>query len=144
MKQQDYSATIQVNATAEEAFQKISRVNEWWAKNFEGDASHLNDTFKVTFGTTWVSFMITEFVPNKKIVWYVTDCHLPWLKDKKEWNGTKVTWEINTERSITTIQMTHIGLTPDVECYNTCEEGWNGHIKDSLSKLIMEGTGMPE
>jgi hypothetical protein len=35
-------------------------------------------------------------------------------------------------------------LVPEIECYNDCEEGWTGHLKGSLAKLINEGNGMPE
>jgi hypothetical protein len=41
-------------------------------------------------GRTFVDFEITELIPNKKVVWKVTDCHLPWLKNKKKWNNTEV------------------------------------------------------
>ena len=46
-----------------------------------------------------------------------------------------------------TVARTHnksIGLVPDIECYNVCEEGWNGHITISLVKFINEGKGMPK
>ena len=39
---------------------------------------------------SFVDFVISEFVPNKKVVWKVIDCNLPWFKDKKEWNNTEV------------------------------------------------------
>ncbi|HVT86901.1 MAG TPA: hypothetical protein VHD35_16980 [Chitinophagaceae bacterium] len=144
MKKNNYHRTITVNASAEEAMKKISQVNGWWAKNFTGKAEKLNDTFSVHFGKTFVDFKISELIPGKKVVWKVTDCNLHWIKNKKEWNGTEVVFEISEKKNATQIDFTHIGLVPGVECYNDCEVGWTGHITNSLVKFINEGKGMPE
>lgn len=144
MKAQDYTCSIQTSVSAEEAYDKIARVSEWWAKNFEGSARNLGDTFTVRFGETFVDFKISEAVADSRIVWQVANCHLPWLKDKTEWNGTSATWEISSSSGITTITFTHHGLTPNVECFSACEKGWNGHIQTSLLKLLNDGKGFPE
>ena len=78
------------------------------------------------------------------LVWKVTDCNLHWIKAKKEWKNTEVVFEISSENNKTTIDFTHVGLVPGVECYNDCEVGWNGHVTSSLAKLINEGKGNPE
>ena len=144
MEKKNFHRTIKVNASAEEAMKKIGRVNGWWAKNFNGKAEKLNDKFSVHFGKTFVDFKISELVPNKKVVWKVTDCNLHWIKNKKEWNGTEVVFEISEKKKGTQIDFTHIGLVPGVECYEDCEVGWDGHITNSLVKFINEGIGMPE
>src|SRR5436190_6704142 len=38
MKQQDYSSTITAKVTPEQAFERISRVADWWTKGFTGAA----------------------------------------------------------------------------------------------------------
>ena len=140
----DYHSHIKANITATEAFDGISKVSAWWAKNFEGSAGKQNDVFTVRFGETFVTFEITEMVRDKWIVWAVQDCHLPWLNDKKEWNGTKVIWEITSSKiNSTAIDMTHVGLVPGIECYDKCESGWDRHIKESLFKLLTEHKGLP-
>ena len=143
MEQKNYHSSITANISAKEAFASIANVNAWWAKNFKGKAQNVGDTFCVQFGDTTVDFEITEAIPNKKIVWKVTNCHLPWLKDKTEWNGTEIIWEISSHGNVTQIDMTHVGLVPEVECYEQCNAGWNRHITGSLFKLITEGTGQP-
>ena len=142
--EKNYQTSIVVNNNASEVFEKISQVQEWWATNFEGSASKQGDVFTVHFGDTYVTFEITEAIPGKKVVWYVTDCYLPWLKDKKEWNGTEAVFEISETGNGTRVDMTHVGLTPEVECYAGCEKGWNHHIQDSLVALLTEGKGMPQ
>ncbi len=143
MENKNYHRAITVNASPEEAMKKISQVNLWWAKKVKGKTEKLNDKFTVDFGETFSEFLISEFVPNKKVVWRVTDCNLHWIKAKKEWVGTEVVFEISEKENAIQIDFTHIGLVPGVECYNDCEAGWNGHITNSLVNFINEGKGEP-
>ncbi|HEX5153496.1 MAG TPA: SRPBCC domain-containing protein [Parafilimonas sp.] len=153
MKKKDFHRTIEVNTSAEEAMKKISQVNFWWKKDFSGSAQKLNDTFIIPFGEpSFVNFVISEFIPGKKMVWKVTDCYLPWFRDKKEWNSTAVVFELSEVNALpndlagsskTKIYFTHIGLVPEIECYEVCEKGWDGHI-NTLASFINEGKGLPE
>ena len=144
MNNNNFHRTISVNATAAAAMKKISQVNLWWAKNFKGEAEKPGDKFTVRFGETFVDFQVSELIPEKKVVWKVTDCNLHWIKAKKEWKGTEVVFEITPGKNSANIDFTHIGLVPGVECYNDCEVGWNGHITGSLVNLINKGKGAPE
>jgi len=144
MENKNYYRTIIVNASPAEAMKKISQVNLWWRKDFLDTAEKLNDKFTVPFGEpSFVDFVVSEFVPDKKVVWKVTDCYLPWFNDKKEWNNTEVIFELSKEDGKTKIDFTHIGLVPGIECYDVCEKGWNGHI-NTLEKFINEGKGLAE
>lgn len=139
MENKNYHKTIMVNASPEEAVKKISRVI-WWKKDFKGTAMKLNDKFTVPFGelngeSSYVDFVVSEFVPGKKTVWKVTDCNLPWFQDKKEWNNTEVVFQVSKKNGKTRIDFTHIGLVREIECYSACEAGWNGHLED-LEKFI--------
>lgn len=143
MTKKDFHTAITVNASAEEALEKINQVNKWWAKKVKGNAQKLNDEFTVDFGKTFVDFQVSELIPGKKVVWKVTDCNLDWIQNKKEWKGTEVVFEILGEKDTTKIEFTHLGLHPDAECYNDCKVGWNEHVGGSLAKLINEGAGTP-
>jgi len=144
MEQQNYQGSIAADITPEEAFEGIAQVNGWWAKNFEGSAEKLNDVFTVRFGDTFVTFKVTESIPGEKLAWHVTDCYLPWLNDKTEWNGTTVVFDIAPSGDKTKVIMTHIGLVPEVECFGACEAGWNQHFKGSLHKLLTDHAGVPQ
>jgi Activator of Hsp90 ATPase homolog 1-like protein len=149
MENKNYHRTITVNASSEEAMKKISQVNHWWKHDFSGSAEKLNDKFTVPFGElngekSFVDFVVSEIVPNKKSVWKVTNCNLPWFKDKTEWNNTEVVFEISAANDKTKIDFTHIGLAPGVECYDACEKGWDGHVTNSLVSFINEGKGNPQ
>lgn len=139
----DIQVTIAVSATAEQAFDAICRVSDWWASDLDGETTGLDSEFKVCFGETWVNFRITQFEPGRVVAWYVSDSNLPWLNDKTEWTGTTVRFEIANKGSDTSITLTHVGLHPGVECYENCNLGWNFYVGQSLSKLIADGQGMP-
>ena len=140
----DYTATINVNANAEKSFECINNISQWWSENFEGSTERLNDVWTVYFGEPFVTAKVIELVPDKKITWEVIDCDLSWFKDKKEWNGTKMTWEILPAGDSTQIDFTHVGLVPEVECYESCVKGWDQYAKESLHILITEGAGEPQ
>jgi len=143
MEKQSYTAVITAPVTTKEAQEAIGNVAGWWAQNVTGSSQNLNDVFTTYFGETFGTFKIVEFEPGKKIVWLTTDCYLDLLKDKKEWLGTKIVWEISTVDNSTQIRMTHVGLVPGIECYNDCEKGWDFFIKESLLNLLIGDRGLP-
>jgi hypothetical protein len=144
MKKQDYTVSIMVNATAVEVFKSINNVSKWWSEDMEGSSQKLNDEFTVHFGETSITVKLVELIPYKKIGWYVTDCYKHFLKDKKEWKDTTMTWEISAAGNATQINFTHTGLVPGLECYGACEKAWDFYIKESLFKLLTKGKGTPE
>ena len=143
MNQKDYQCSITAKVTPAAAFESICRVPAWWVTDFEGRAEKLGDEFTIHFGETLVSMRLVECIAPKKVVWEVTSSWLPWLKNKTEWKGTKIVWEVIPQGESTEVLMTHVGLVPDAECYDDCRQGWNGYIQGSLLKLLTEGKGMP-
>jgi len=144
MKTQDYTTTITVSATAQEAFKGINKVTKWWTENLEGRSQKLNDEFTVRFGDVHVSTQkLVEMIPDKKVVWLVTDSHLNFITDKQEWTGTKIAFEIFEKDKKTEIRFTHVGLAPEVECFDACSDAWGQYIQQSLSALINTGKGHP-
>ena len=145
MKEQDYTANITVNATPQQAFKSINSVTKWWTENLEGSSQKLNDEFTVRFGDVHYSRQkLVEVVPDKKVVWLVTDSKLNFIKDKQEWTGTKISFEIVEKDKKTQIRFTHQGLVPEIECFDACSNAWSQYIKGSLFKLLTEGKGTPE
>ena len=143
MNTQDYTAAIMVDQAPQEAFTHINSVSKWWSEDMEGSTAKLNDVFTVRFGDVYITSKVVELVPNEKIVWQVLDCNKPWLKNTKEWNGTKMSWEIARKDDKTLIRLTHIGLVSEVECYDVCSNAWNEYLQGSLLKLISTGNGKP-
>lgn len=144
MNTSDFNTTLLVGQTPKEAFDAINNVRAWWTENTEGSSQKNGDEFTVRFGDVHVSTQkIVEIIPDKKIVWLVTDSKLNFLKDKQEWTNTKISFEITNSDNKTRINFTHIGLVPNIECYHNCTKGWDQYINGSLFKLLTEGKGAP-
>ncbi|HVZ96227.1 MAG TPA: hypothetical protein VG847_05085 [Chitinophagaceae bacterium] len=58
--------------------------------------------------------------------------------------NTKIIFEIRNENNSISVDMTHEGLWPEMECYNDCRKGWDFYISESLCKLFSENKGIPE
>ena len=146
MKAKDYHISLVVDASAHEAFKSINSVSKWWTEDTEGSSQMLNDEFSARFGDIHFSTQkLADVIPDKKVVWLVTDSKLNFLKkDKQEWTNTKIIFEISVHDHKTRVDFTHVGLVPDVECYDMCVKGWDYYIKGSLFKLLTEGKGTPE
>jgi hypothetical protein len=143
MNNKDFTATLLVNQTAGEAFDAINNVGAWWSTSFEGGTEKLNGVFTVRFGEVFITSKVVELIPGKKIVWLVIDCNKPWLKNTKEWTGTKISWEISAKDGKTQILFVHVGLVPEVECFGVCSTAWGQYLQQSLLSLVTTGTGQP-
>jgi hypothetical protein len=144
MPQQHYTSSITAAVTAKQAFDAIGDIAAWWTIHVDGNARQTGDVFTVHFGAVYKTIALVEVVEDKKIVWRVNDCNMPWLHNKKEWTGTEVVWQIAEKDGQTEVLMTHIGLVPEIECYGACEKGWNYFIQESLLKLLAQGKGVPD
>lgn len=144
MANQDFTTTILVDKTPKEAFDAITNVRGWWSEEIEGSTTKLNDVFDYHYKDVHKSKMkLTEVVPEQKVVWDVLDNYFNFTKDKSEWKGNKIIFEISKKDNKAQIKFTHQGLVPQYECYEICENAWTGYIQNSLKDLITTGKGKP-
>jgi hypothetical protein len=155
----DFTATISVDQTPKEVFNAINNVRGWWSEEIEGDTEKLDDVFNYHFEDIHrCQIKLIEVIADKKIVWLVmdnyfkpgifTDASNPVRNNvdangKKEWTGTKISFEITEENNQTKVRFTHHGLVPEYECYDACSNGWSHYIRQSLVSLITTGKGQP-
>ncbi len=144
MKNKNYTTSFTVDHSPEEVFNAINNVRGWWSENVEGDTDKQNAVFYYHYQDVHrCTFKITELVPGKKVKWRVLLNDFSFIKDKAEWNGTEVVFEISRKADKTEVRFTHAGLVPEYECYDVCEDAWNTYINHSLYDLITKGKGDP-
>jgi hypothetical protein len=140
----NYTATILVDQKPEIAFNAIKNFRAWWSEEIEGNTDQLNEEFFYHYKDIHLcKIKLIESVANKKLVYLVTDNSFNFVKDKTEWVGTKLIFDITTADNKTKVHFTHEGLVPEYECYNVCNDAWNGYINKSLYDLITIGKGNP-
>jgi Activator of Hsp90 ATPase homolog 1-like protein len=146
MKSQNYTTKITVDQSPEEVFAAINDVRGWWSGNpgVEGKTEKVGDEFTYRYEPHHVSTQrIIELVPVKKVAWRVVKGTINFVKDKTEWNGTTITFDIAKKGKQTEVRFTHAGLNPGIECFDSCSDAWSSYINGSLRKLITAGKGMP-
>jgi len=121
MKAKDYTTSFTVDQSPQEVSNAINNVRGWWSEEIEGQTDKLGAEFKFHYKDFHCSTQkITELVPDKKAVWHVSEAQLNFVKNKTEWNGTDVVFEITKKGDKTELRFTHVGLVPAIECYGDC------------------------
>ena len=140
----DFTTTIVVDQTPAAAFNAINNVKGWWSEEIEGGTSKLHDEFTYHYEDVHrCKIKLVELVPYMKVVWLVLDNYFKFTKDKSEWKGTKIIFDIAEKDGKTQVQFTHQGLTPQYECFEICRDAWTNYIQNSLRDLIATGKGKP-
>lgn len=141
----DYTSTFEVSAPPEQVFRAITeQIDLWWTTK-SNQAKTVNDRLRVEFiGDTFKEIEITDAIPANLLTWNVLGAHLGHeeLEKKDEWVNTEIRWEINPTNNGSSITLQHRGLTPELECWDVCNHGWN-HFLGSLKALLDTGKGTP-
>jgi uncharacterized protein YndB with AHSA1/START domain len=145
MKKQGFTTSFEVDQSPEEVFTAINNVPGWWSGEIAGDTNKLGAEFTYRYKDMHKSTQrVTEFVPGKKVVWHVTDAELTFVKDKSEWFGTDIVFEITRKGDKTELRFTHVGLVPAFECYGDCSGAWGELVDGNLHNLITTGKNQPD
>ena len=140
-----YTKTLRVQAPPRKLYEAVSTVQGlkgWWCHN----TVEKNGDITVRFsGENFQTLRLMDPTPDKKIIWEWTAQCFPveGTTQTDEWVGTKVSFDIqaNPDGS-STLLFTHIGLTPQLVCYEKCSAGWN-HFLESLRAFCETGGGTP-
>jgi hypothetical protein len=144
MTAKDYNTSFTVDQSPEQVFDAINNVRAWWSGEIHGHTDKLGAEFTYRYQDLHRSTQkITQLVRGKKVVWHVLDAKINFVKDKDEWNGTDIVFEITRKGDKTELRFTHVGLGPAIECYGKCAGAWGFYINESLRNLIATGRGDP-
>ncbi|HMT27794.1 MAG TPA: SRPBCC domain-containing protein [Bacteroidia bacterium] len=138
----DFTSSFLVNNSAKEVFDAINNVQGWWQGEITGETTKLDDEFMYRYEEIHMSKQkVIEMIPDEKVVWLVTESNLNFIKDKDEWTGTKICFEISESDGKTQLKFTHQGLVAAIECYDECSNAWTQLVQQSLYSLITTGKG---
>jgi hypothetical protein len=144
MNVQNFTAAFTVDKTPDEAFAAINDVRGWWSGDIEGSTDQVGAEWTYRYQDIHYSKQeITELIPGRRVAWHVLDGYLNFTRDTTEWTGTDITFEISKKGDETEVRFTHVGLVPDVECFDNCSNAWGFYINGSLRSLITTGKGEP-
>jgi hypothetical protein len=109
-KTANYAVAIEIEKSPNDVFNLIiNEVSKFWPEEFEGESSKLNDEFVFRSGDMHYSKnKVVEFVPNKKVVWFVTESIRK--TDGFEWTGTKMIFELTPKADNTLLKFTYDGF----------------------------------
>ena len=144
MTAKNYTASFTVDQSPDDVFAAVNNVRGWWSGEIDGHTDKLGAEFTYRYQDLHRSTQkITEFVPGDKVVWHVLDAQINFVKDKDEWDGTDIVFEIARKGGKTEVRFTHVGLVPTIECYGKCAGAWGYYINESLRSLVTTGKGDP-
>lgn len=135
----DYEAHIVTAVSADDVFDALTTLeglSAWWTRA-TGDATTGGE---ITF----------HFSPEAKAVMHVDDAQrgvgVRWTTTDcvvEDWVGTTQHFQIDAlPDGGTEVRFRHEGLTPKLECYADCKNGWD-HFIPSLRSYLDTGMGNP-
>lgn len=142
----NYQADISFNAPVAKVHEALTTergIQNWWTATSEVGTA-VGESITIRFGTTFKVMRIEE-LQDEKVRWKVIEAHLdvPGLTRADEWVGTEIVFHLEPESDVgTRFHLEHIGLTPEVGCFEICIQGWRQFLA-SLKSYVETGIGTP-
>jgi uncharacterized protein YndB with AHSA1/START domain len=118
------------------ALRSPEAVTDWWGPT-EG-SGEMGGTLEVTFlNRRQVIELHVEPSGARTVVWRVVQAPLT-----PDWDGTTIVFDVAKADDGSVLHFRHHGLTPELECFEMCHEGWT-HYLGSLVSYVETGEGQP-
>lgn len=145
MNHQDFTLTLTVDQSPEEVFAAVTNVRGWWSQGLEGRSAAVGDEFTYRHEDLHRStHRVTEARPGERVVWRTVDAELSHARNRTDWIGTEVVFDIARKDGRTELRFTHVGLVRELDCFEACSRGWTYYVGESLRQLITTGKGTPD
>jgi hypothetical protein len=142
-----YTREILVSATPEAAYRALTAgFDKWWTTRCN-PISRPGDQTTFRFGSTYWVMVAREVRPHSHVELECVEAHhvhegLP-SSILREWEGTRLRWQVGVQGASTRILFVHEGLLSSLDCYKVCEQGWERFFLKSLKSYLDTGEGMP-
>lgn len=142
-----YTREIVVSNSPNAAYRALTlEFDKWWTPGSNSIRS-VDDTVTFRFDSTYWIMRAKILVPNEYVELECVEAHhvhegLP-PSILKEWEGSKLKWNIEKRGEKISIAFVHEGLVPTLGCYDICEAGWDHFFVESLKDYLDKGKGDP-
>lgn len=135
----DFEATVSFTSPAGAVFEALttpSGLTGWWMKASGSGLAGGEMTFVYDGGSV---IMRVDRAERPSVVrWTVLAA-----SEVKDWVGTTISFDVSpNESGGSRLHFRHTGLTPQLECFDTCSAGWNSSLA-SLVNYVDPGKGSP-
>jgi len=117
----------------------------WWTQDCDV-ATKVGGTTRFRFGRNHKDMRIERLQPGREVRWLCTAAQMfaaAQLTRKDEWAGTQIVFRLTPDgEGRTRVDFEHVGLVPELECYDQCSNGWRYYL-DSLQQFVANGRGTP-
>lgn len=116
----------------------------WWSKDCDVD-NRVGGELRFRFGPHYKHMRIEKLEPDSEVRWRCTVAHIDVdrFTRKDEWVGTELVFHLSSAaQGQTRLDFEHVGLMPQLECYDLCKEGWQ-YFMLSLQQFVATGRGTP-
>jgi hypothetical protein len=140
----NYRDSLVTKAAQSEILKALTtEICSWWTEDFSGSAKRVKEEFTVRFGNTFKTFVVVE-LSSTTVSWKCMDSYIdmPDLNKKDEWIGTTIHWAIGSDGHQNCLELFHEGLTPEIECFDVCRQGWISFLA-SLRNWLETKEGSP-
>lgn len=130
----NYSHQIEFTTSPKQVFHSLNEgIHNWWGKTSNSHFK-IGGQFTISFENGyWWTFKILEYTPNKELVWKCIDGEPDF---NKEWIGHVLHWQIEKKETKTILNFNHIGLTPELHCFEVCSSTWDMFISQKLKTFL--------
>jgi uncharacterized protein YndB with AHSA1/START domain len=137
-----YRAEISLGAPRQRIFDALTTLEGltgWWASTARGSGS-AGGQFELGFAglDEKITMRVDAALISGSVAWTcLGHTGLP------DWDGTKIIFTLADHDGDTTeLSFRHVGLVPDLECYDQCRAGWDQFLS-SLRSYAEQGQGSP-
>jgi len=140
----DFTAVVHLPADPETVvgwFTSSEGVSRWWGPT-EGDGA-VGGILTTTFGEHGTNSMRVLEADATHVVWesIIPEGSNP-TYHAPEWLGTRMEFVVVPASDGSELRFCHVGLTPRLECWDVCFEGWT-FFMSSIETLAKTGSGTP-
>jgi len=138
----DYARRFRFRAPRERVFDAIATlegVQGWWTPRASGSIEPGSE-FELEFEGVDAQVMRVDGSVRPSLVEWKCLTHT----GHPEWEGTTVRFALaEAGPHECELEFRHVGLVPELRCYDACERGWDFFLGVSLAGLVERGEGSP-